>query len=169
MIVLGADGPTFTLGGWVAWIIAAGGLAGAITAITVFTRKVLLPGVRALFVAGESMRVMAGIAERFGADGHETISAELQALVANDELSAENQQEMLIRLSAIANTTEVIDKKLTETRHKIIGEFATLKLGGQTTLSVVEAIERTSMTLREVKEDLRTLKADIDTLRRSSP
>lgn len=151
--------------GWVAIVILVGSLAGAGTAITMFTRKVIVPAARGLAAITENMRVMADIADRFGDQGHETISAELRALAVNDELSADNQQKILEHLAAIADRTEGIDSKLSETRHKIIGEFATLKLGGESTLSVVEALERTSTMLLEVKEDLRLMKNDIAVLR----
>lgn len=160
-----AGGMTAHVPSWAALVILAGSLAGALTAIAVFTRKVIVPCARGLAAITENMRVMADIAERFGNQGHETISAELHALAVNDERSAENQREMLERLATIAGHTETIDSKLSETRHKIIGEFATLKLGGETTLSVVEALERTSSMLLDVKEDLRHMKDDIAVLR----
>lgn len=169
MLSADSGGLTVHVAGWVSAIIGLGAVATALTAITVFTRKVILPAGRAIVVTVESMRVMADIAERFGADGHETISGELRTLARNDEASADNQREMLGQLADISRRTETIDSKLSETRHKIIGEFANLKLGGDAQISIVEALERTSSTLLEVKGDLVALKDEIETLRQPPP
>lgn len=161
--MLAADdgGLTFHLPVWWAFIVALGTLATALTALTVFSRKVLAPGAKSAIAIAEAMRVMYDIAKRFGDDGHETISAELRALVVNDEESARNQQEMLERLRQLSHDNKVLDAKLSETRHSVIGQFADLKMGGETTLTVVEALERTSTMLLDVKNDLRTLKDEI--------
>lgn len=155
MVAAEDGGLTFHLAGWLGFVVALGTVATALTAVAVFTRKYLAPGAKAMVATAEAMRVMYDIADRFGSDGHETISAELRALAANDEVSAKNQQEMLDRLRQLSHDNKLLDTKLSETRHSVIGQFADLKMGGEATLTIVEALERTSKRLLEVEERLR--------------
>lgn len=142
-----SNDPHIVVSGWVPWIIAAGSVCGAASAIVMFFRRVAVPFAELVSIARRDFPILADIAETFGHGGQETISAELRALAANDETSAANQKAILARL-------EVVAVKLTQTRHDIIGEFAGLKTGPAGAVTLVEAIERTASDLQDVRTQL---------------
>lgn len=160
MSVLAAD-PTVQVTGWWTVVIALGSLCAAGTAIVMFVRKVMLPLASVVAELQRSFPILTDIAERFGQAGHETISAELQALSANDEIAAANQKAMMARLEAVSAKADAIDSKataldlrLSETRHAIIGDIAGLRAGDAGAVTLVEQMERTSNDLQDVRRQL---------------
>lgn len=152
-----ASDPTLTISGWVPWIIAFGSLAAAGTSIVVFFKKVALPFAELVATMRKDFPVWRDIAETFGAEGQETISTELRALAANDEVSAANQKAMMGQLSSVIAKVDVLDVKLTETRHSIIGDYAALRMGEAGTKTLVESIVDASNRLEEVTVQLAEL------------
>jgi len=151
-VLLAAPGPTLTISGWVTFILTTAAVLTAVGGIGVFvvkfTRNVVRPAI-----------VLAEIATHFGEGYQETISGELQVLAQHGEKLADNQQSMIDRLDSLAQQTARIDEKLTETRHKVIGEFAALRMGGEATITVVEALERTSEKLGAIERRLSEMNA----------
>lgn len=149
-----AGAQSVTVSGWVPLVIALGSLAASCTAIVVFFKRVALPFADVVATMRRDFPIIRDIAETFGSDGQETISAELRALAANDEVSAANQKAMMARLDSVIAKADLLDSKLTETRHKIIGDLTALKAGPAGAMTLIEAIERTSSELQQIRRQL---------------
>lgn len=155
--MLAADSPSIALNGWVLWAATVGSLCTAGLAMAGFWRKVLHPMLKVGAVIEENFPVWVAIASRYGEEGHETITAELQALSANDAIAAANSKAMLARLDSVSSKVELIDVKLTATRHDIIGDIAALSAVDAGATTLVEQMERTSRDLQEVRQKLAEL------------
>lgn len=154
-MILGVnDEPRLVLDGWVWWAAAGTTICSFLVAVVAFFRKVALPLAELVAAMKKDLPVLRDIAETFGERGEETISAELRALAANDEISAANQKAMLARLDAVAAKADTIEAKLSETRHSIIGDITALRAGAAGTVTLVEQLERTSSSLQEVRTQL---------------
>lgn len=148
-----AAGPTVTVHGWATVLLTLGAVATAITAIGMFAAKVALPMMQMVVEVVKDYPIVRDIAERFGSeDGQELISAELRAIVATQQTSADIQRAMLDRL-------EVVSTKLSETRHAIIGKFTSLPVVMQGATNIVEALENVASDLKSVHADLERLAA----------
>lgn len=167
-ITSAADGPTLVVSGAVTWLILAGTLATALVAIATAWRKVISPMLKVGASISESFPIWVEIASKFHTpEGQETLSTELQALVANQQIATANQQAMIAQLETVIAhgqtldaRVSAIDVKLSETRHNIIGQFATLKMSTDGATNLVEAIVKTSEDLRHVRAELAALKGD---------
>jgi hypothetical protein len=148
--LLAEAGPGITVHGWQAWTTLAGTTVAAVMSILYLFRKVVFP-------MTDGLRTLGDIADKFGEAGHETISMELRALAANDEVAAANQRAMMAQLETVIAQQKASDAKLSETRHKIIGEFATLGASAAGARTLVEAIVKTSEDLQLVRRELAQL------------
>lgn len=146
-MVLFAVQPQVTVSGWIPWVIAVGSLCGAGTAIVVFFRKVAIPFAEVVATMRQDFPVWVAIAERYGLEGRETLTAEIQSLVSNGETLTEIQQHMLDRL-------EGLDTKLSDTRHDIIGDIASLKAGPAGARTLIDRLEQVSRDLQQVQARL---------------
>lgn len=165
LIVLAAgSGPQVVVSGWWTWLLVGGAAATAIVAIVTFLTKVMLPLMDAVSEIRRDYPVWTEIADRFGDEGRETISMELRALASNQEVSVVNQQTLMAQqqaqmaqLQTVIETTARTDEKLSETRHKIIGEFQTLRtleFGAETIVDVLVKTHQELMALREALADV---------------
>lgn len=157
MLYSAADAPEVAVSGWPAIIILVGSVSTAAVAVVAFFRKVAFPLADLVAEIRRDFPVWSDIAQQFGEAGQETISRELRALAANDEVSAANQQIILDRLDNVIATTDSLDRKLSDTRHNIIGDYAALGIGATAASNLVDAIERTASRLQDVQSRLQTL------------
>ena len=152
-------GPTLVVSGWVSWVLISGSIATALLAGVAFLTKIALPLANVVSQIQRDFPVWADIAEKFSDhNGGETISRELQALASNDELAAANQRAMMAQLETVITQVKATDEKLSDTRHKVIGEFATLRMAAGGAATLVEAIVNTSRDLQEVRSELQSLR-----------
>lgn len=155
--MLADTAPQVTVSGWVPWTIAFGSLAAAATSIVVFFKKVALPFADVVATMRRDFPIIRDIAETFGREGQETISIELRALAANDEVSAANQKALMAGLDSVIAKADLLDLRLKETRHDIIGNVLDLKAGPAEAKTLVDAIVRTSSELQQVREQLQKM------------
>lgn len=165
MLAVAQAGPTVVVSGAVTWLILAGCVCTALLAMFGVWRKIVAPMLRVGVVIQENFPVWVDIASKFHTpEGAETLSTELAALNANQEVAAANQRTLVAQLqtviaqsTTITDRVEGIDKKLSETRHDIIGSVAELGLTGDGTQTLVTAIMKVSEDLRSVHDQLAAL------------
>lgn len=160
-----ADGPTLVLSGAATWAILIGSICTALLAVLAFWKKVIAPVLATVSTISESFPIWVDIAAKFHSPkGEETLSSELQALAANQEIAAANQQAMMSQLATVIAQAQTLDvrverlgEKLSETRHDVIGQFAVLTASESGASTLVDAIVRTSEELRSVRAELAAL------------
>lgn len=162
----GNGSATFSLHGWVAFVVLLGSVAAAGSAVAVFIRKVIGPLVDSVAELRRDWPVLVDIATRFSNDGQETITTELRALASNDELSAANQRAMMAQLDTVIAQVGTLDTKLSDTRHKWLGDVAGLQASTAASMTMVEAIVKTSEDLQAVRQELHLLQERLDKLQR---
>ena len=168
-MITAAVAPSLLVDGWIAWVLTIGGLSTAVVALATLVRKVLLPAASIVAQVQRDYPVWTGIAEKFvSTEGQETLSLKLEALAANDELAAANQRTMMAQLETVIAQARLTDEKLSDTRHKVIGEFAVLRAADGATRTLVEAIKSTSDELVATRADLVKVNEELATLRKHS-
>lgn len=164
-----AAAPSLIVDGWMAWLLTIGSLATAVVALWTLFRKVLLPAATIVAEIQRDYPVWTGIAEKFvSTEGQETLSLKLEALAANDDLAAANQRTMMAQLETVIAQARLTDEKLSDTRHKVIGEFAILRSADGAARSLVDAIRATSDELVSTRADLVKVNEELATLRKQS-
>jgi hypothetical protein len=161
MLAAAGTDPTLSVHGWLATAIALGALATASVAAVAFMTKVMLPMITAVAEMRRDYPVWVKIAEKFGSAGGETISTELRALASNDEVASANQRAMMAQLETVITQQKTLDarvgsldEKLKDTRHSIIGAYATLEMSAAGSRTLVDAIVKTSEDLQAVRVEL---------------
>ena len=137
------------------WLIAAGlvSVAAALTALETIRRKALVPLWR--FYRWLRHEVRDEIERR-----HKIDAIIERELTSNGGRSIKDDTtRSASSLSALTEKVEKVDKKLSDTRHDIIGKFTTLPMVVDGATTIVDALVTVADDLKSVHKDLEELKA----------